>query len=263
MEKDDIIAQIARHKNLAHLNFELKAVTHRYTDLLFTTLFDHKVNLKSNLDTLGQLFSRLVDLACWEPDQSCREIWKDYEAGLPYLLGQLNLDARAIYKNDPAARSLEEVYLAYPGFYAIAIYRLGHELYRKGFPIVPRLMAEYAHVKTGVDINPGAVIGAHFFMDHATGIVIGETAVIKDHVKLYQGVTLGALSVQKDMQGIKRHPTIEDNVTIYANATILGGNTVIGANSIIGGNVWLTSSVPPYSLVSHEPTIQIRELIKK
>jgi len=124
-------------------------------------------------------------------------------------------------------------------------------------------MTEYAHHITGVDINPGAVIGEYFFMDHATGIVIGETAVIKDHVKLYQGVTLGALSVAKDLSAVKRHPTIEDNVTIYANATILGGDTVIGANSIIGGNVWLTKSVPPYSLVSHKPEILIRELEKK
>ena len=263
MKKEEIIAQISRHKKLGRLNFDLKKSAHVFTDLLFDTLFDHKVDLRKNLEKLGELFGHLVDLACWEPDQRCGEVWLEYEAALPNILEKLNLDARAIHKNDPAARSLEEVYLAYPGFYAIAIYRLSHELYVKGLPIVPRLMTEYAHCKTGVDINPGAQIGAHFFIDHATGVVIGETAVIKDHVKLYQGVTLGALSVNKDMQGIKRHPTIEDNVTIYANATILGGRTVVGAKSVIGGNVWLTKSVPPYSLVSHEPTIQIRELLKK
>lgn len=263
MEKDEIITQIAKHKILSHLNFDLKKDSELFTELLFDTLFDYKVDLKSNLEVLGKLFSRLVDLACWEPGQSCREIWQEYEAGLPLILEKLNLDARAIYKSDPAARSLEEVYLAYPGFYAIAIFRLSHELYLKGFPIVPRLMTEYAHYKTGVDINPGAQIGASFFIDHATGVVIGETAVIKDHVKLYQGVTLGALSVNKNHQGIKRHPTIEDNVTIYANATILGGQTVIGKNSIIGGNVWLTDSVPPGSLVTHRPKIQIRELFHK
>ena len=124
-------------------------------------------------------------------------------------------------------------------------------------------MTEYAHHVTGVDINPGATIGEHFFMDHATGIVIGETALIKDHVKLYQGVSLGALSVSKELQATKRHPTIENHVTIYANATILGGDTVIGEHSLIGGNVWLTKSVPPFSLVSHKPEILIRELEKK
>ncbi|NNC61438.1 MAG: serine acetyltransferase, partial [Eudoraea sp.] len=159
---------------------------------------------------------------------------------------------------DPASLSIEEVYLAYPGFYAIAIYRLAHELYKKKFPLVPRLMTEYAHRQTGVDINPGARIGKSFFIDHATGVVIGETAVIHDHVKIYQGVTLGALYVTKSLSDTKRHPTIEDNVTIYANATILGGETVIGANSIIGGNAWLTGSVPPNSKVYHTPEIEIR-----
>jgi serine O-acetyltransferase len=148
--------------------------------------------------------------------------------------------------------------MAYPGFYAIAIYRLAHELYNKGFPLVPRLMTEYAHRQTGVDINPGAQIGESFFIDHATGVVIGETAIIKNNVKIYQGVTLGALYVAKNLQMTKRHPTIEDNVTIYANATILGGDTIIGKNSIIGGNAWVTSSVPSNSTVFHNPEIKIK-----
>lgn len=263
VNKIEIVNQIRAHKQNANLNFRLKEDTHRFTKELFATLFNFPNELVEDLERLERLFENLVELACWELDKKCSKVWDDYVAQLPEILRKLNLDAEAIYKNDPAATTIEEVYLAYPGFYAIAIYRLSHALYKKGFPIVPRLMTEYAHHVTGVDINPGAVIGEHFFMDHATGIVIGETAIIKDHVKLYQGVTLGALSVAKDLQAIKRHPTIEDHVTIYANATILGGDTVIGANSLIGGNVWLTKSVPPYSLVSHKPEILIRELEKK
>jgi serine O-acetyltransferase len=181
-------------------------------------------------------------------------------AKIPDILEKLNLDAEAIVNCDPASLSIEEVYMAYPGFYAIAIYRLAHELYEEGFPMVPRLMTEYAHRQTGVDINPGAQIGDSFFIDHATGVVIGETAIIKNNVKIYQGVTLGGLFVAKNLQNTKRHPTIENNVTIYANATILGGKTVIGENSIIGGNAWITSSIPPNSTVYHTPEIKIKTI---
>lgn len=146
--------------------------------------------------------------------------------------------------------------------FAIAVYRLSHELYKIGLPLVPRLMTECAHRFTGVDINPGAVIGVPFFIDHGTGVVIGETTIIKNNVKIYQGVTLGALSVHKGLRNVKRHPTIENNVTIYANATILGGNTVIGANSVIGGNVWLTKSIPENSMVSHNPQINIKNTVR-
>ena len=262
VNKLTIIQQIKAHKKNAKLNYKLKQDAQLFTKELFNTLFNYPNDLDADLDRLEKLFEDLVELACWEIDKKCSKVWDDYVSELPEILRMLNLDAEAIYKNDPAAESIEEVYLAYPGFYAVAIYRLSHALYQKGFPIVPRLMTEYAHHVTGVDINPGATIGEHFFMDHATGIVIGETAVIKNHVKLYQGVTLGALSVTKELESVKRHPTIEDHVTIYANATILGGETVIGSNSIIGGNVWLTKSVPPYSLVSHKPEILIRELEK-
>ena len=186
------------------------------------------------------------------------EIWKDYLNTLPKVLDKLNKDAEAILAGDPASKSIQEIYLAYPGFYAIAIYRLAHPLYQMGFPLVPRLMTEFAHSKTGVDISPGAQIGEYFFIDHATGVVIGETTIIKDHVKLYQGVTLGALSVDKQMANSKRHPTIESHVTIYANATILGGDTTIGAHTVIGGNAWITSSVPANSMVYHKPEIQIK-----
>ena len=263
INKKEIVNQIRSHKQNANLNFKLKDDAQRFTRELFATLFNFPNDLDEDLDRLERLFEDLVDLACWELDKKCSKVWDEYVSELPEILRKLNLDAKAIYENDPAAETIEEVYLAYPGFYAIAIYRLSNALYKKGFPIVPRLMTEYAHHVTGVDINPGATIGEHFFMDHATGIVIGETALIKDHVKLYQGVTLGALSVSKELQATKRHPTIENHVTIYANATILGGDTVIGEHSLIGGNVWLTKSVPPFSLVSHKPEILIRELEKK
>ena len=227
---------------------------------MFYTLFDIDTPVDENLDLLEKEFDALVDLACWQVDKPCQRIWANYVVRLPEILEKLNLDAEAIVNCDPASLSIEEVYMAYPGFYAIAIYRLAHELYIDGFPLVPRLMTEYAHRQTGVDINPGAQIGNSFFIDHATGVVIGETAVIKNNVKIYQGVTLGALYVAKKLQKTKRHPTIENNVTIYANATILGGDTVIGENSIIGGNAWLTESVPANSTVYHSPVIKIKTL---
>jgi serine O-acetyltransferase len=162
-------------------------------------------------------------------------------------------------KFDPAARSVEEVLVAYPGFYATAVYRLSHQLWEQGVEILPRLFTEYAHSKTGVDIHPGAHIGESFCIDHGTGIVIGETTIIGNNVKIYQGVTLGALQVSKDSAIVKRHPTIEDNVTIYSGATILGGQTVIGHDSIIGGNVWLTYSVPSFSVVYHKSEVKVRD----
>ncbi len=258
MDKSEIIEKINANKKQPNLRYRLKQQTEVFTDLLFLTLFDIETPVTENLDTLESQFDSLVDMACWDVDKSCSKIWESYLALLPGVLEKLNRDAEAISNCDPASLSIEEVYMAYPGFYAIAIYRLAHELYKKGFPMVPRLMTEYAHRQTGVDINPGAQIGNAFFIDHATGVVIGETAVIKDNVKIYQGVTLGALYVAKHLQETKRHPTIEDNVTIYANATILGGNTIIGENSVIGGNAWLTSSVPPNSTVFHTPEIKIK-----
>lgn len=173
---------------------------------------------------------------------------------LPEIREILNTDIQAAYNGDPAARSNEEILLSYPAIEVISIYRLAHELYQMQVPLIPRIMTEYAHQITGIDIHPGAKIGEYFFIDHGTGVVIGETCVIGKNVKLYQGVTLGAKSFTLDEQGnpvkgVKRHPDIEDNVIIYAGATILGGDTVIGHDSIIGGNVWLTQSVPPYSKV--------------
>lgn len=258
MDQQSVIDKIKQHKKQPNLRFALKEKVELFTNKLFYTLFDIDTPVEGNLKILKTDFEELAKLACWECENPCSKIWQSYLESLPNVLESLNLDAEAIVDCDPASMSIEEVYMAYPGFYAIAIYRLAHELYQSGFPLVPRLMTEYAHSKTGVDINPGAHIGKSFFIDHATGVVIGESAIIMDNVKIYQGVTLGALYVAKDLKKTKRHPTIEDNVTIYANATILGGETVIGANSVIGGNAWVTSSVPPNSTVLNTPIIKIK-----
>lgn len=184
---------------------------------------------------------------------------------LPEIRETLHTDVQAAYEGDPAARSNEEILLCYPSLEALSVYRIAHVLYQAGVPLIPRVMSEYAHQTTGIDIHPGATIGRYFFIDHGTGVVIGETCTIGEHVKLFMGVTLGAKSFQLDEQGnpvkgIKRHPDIEDNVVIYSNATILGGDTRIGHDSIIGGNVWLTHSVPPFSKVYNaqpQPIIKI------
>jgi len=183
---------------------------------------------------------------------------------IPDLRYLLEEDVHAAYQGDPAAKSYHEIVFCYPGLEAITIYRIAHELHLLGVPLIPRIMTEYAHSKTGIDIHPGAQIGHSFFIDHGTGVVIGETCVIGNNVKIYQGVTLGALSFPRDadgkiIRGMKRHPTIEDEVVIYANATILGGDTVIGHHSVIGSNVWLTHSVPPHTVVQLEkPSLRIR-----
>ena len=258
MNKSEIIENIILHKKQPNLRYKLKEKTEEFVNRLFYTLFDQDTPVETNLEILESDFSLLASLACWENCESCSTVWKRYLKKLPGILELLNLDAEAVIHCDPASKSIEEVYMAYPGFYAIVVYRLAHELYKEDFPLVPRLMTEYAHRQTGVDINPGAQIGKSFFIDHATGVVIGETAIIKDHVKIYQGVTLGGHFVTKRLKNTKRHPTIENNVTIYANATILGGETVIGENTIIGGNAWVTSSVPPNSKVYHNPDIRIK-----
>lgn len=202
-----------------------------------------------------------------EPDcpkgKEAEAIADELFASLPYFLDLLLADAQAALEGDPAARSLDEVVLTYPGFYAVTVYRLAHFLFQKEVPLLPRAMTELAHSRTGIDIHPGAQIGREFFIDHGTGVVIGETTFIGDRVKIYQGVTLGAVSFPRDekgkiVKGLKRHPTIEDDVTIYAGATILGGKTVVGKGSVIGGNVWLVESVPPGSRVLNRPQIEVR-----
>ena len=177
---------------------------------------------------------------------------------LPALREEVDLDGRAILDGDPAATSLDEVILCYPGFLAVAVYRLAHRAWGDGWALLPRLLSEWAHRRTGVDIHPGATIGPSLCIDHGTGLVVGETAVIGTGVRLYQGVTLGALAVRKEMARTRRHPTLEDGVVVYANATILGGTTVIGRGSIVGGGAWVTRSVPPDSLVAGHDQVRHR-----
>ncbi len=185
-------------------------------------------------------------------DQRARDIASAMLCKLPSIQRMLYKDIQAAFDGDPAAQSKEEIVYSYPGFFAIWVYRIAHELYKLEVPLIPRIMTEYAHSRTGVDINAGAEIGEYFFIDHATGVVIGETTVIGDRVKIYQGVTLGALSTRggQRLAGVRRHPTIEDDVTIYANACVLGGETVIGEGSVIAGSAFVTASVPPHSRVS-------------
>lgn len=187
-----------------------------------------------------------------ELDRRASQVCSDFFFSLPNLHRALLKDVQAAYDGDPAAQSKEEVIFSYPGFFAIFVYRIAHEFYLADVPIIPRIMSEYAHSGTGVDINAGATIGEYFFIDHATGVVIGETTIIGDNVKIYQGVTLGALSLRagQKLKGVKRHPTIEDNVTIYSNASVLGGETVIGEGSVIAGNAFITESVPAHSRVT-------------
>ncbi len=243
--------------------FRLTQDAEQLTDALIGSLFpqlavepaEDAPDLARRLIEASRLFGRVVRPLV---ERDTDELVSGLLAALPEVHERSLEDAEAILAGDPAAESLDEVIAAYPGFLAMAVHRLAHAVCLLQVPIVPRLMAELAHSRSGVDIHPGATIGRSLCIDHGTGIVIGETAVIGDGVKLYQGVTLGALSVSKEAAGTKRHPTIGDRVVIYANATVLGGDTTIGSDSIVGGNVFLTSSVPPDSVVYQNSGYQVR-----
>ncbi len=249
---------------------QVKEVVKELRCVMFAGYMEHEACLQSSLDDyVAYKFSSVIhklrdliavalecadreglppeDLLSRAEDISCR-----FAAEIPRLQEMLLKDVQAGFDGDPAAKSKEEIIFCYPGFFAIFVYRIAHELYVASVPYVPRMMTEYAHSGTGIDINPGAVIGEYFFIDHGTGVVIGETTEIGDNVKLYQGVTLGALSTKKGqlLAGVKRHPTIGNNVTVYSNASILGGETVVGDNSVIGGGAFITSSVPENTRVN-------------
>ncbi|CAL2075335.1 serine O-acetyltransferase EpsC [Tenacibaculum sp. 190524A02b] len=230
-----------------HYDLSLKDDVEVFTKQLFYALFNDVCQERAN-----HLKEKFVKILNGLQVEESEKIWALYQQTFCEIRQKLDLDANAFEKTDPACKSLGEVYLAYPGFHAIAIYRLSHELYKMQVPILPRMMSEYAHGMTGTDIHPGAKIGDAFYIDHATGIVIGETAIIKNNVAIYQGVTLGGIQIKKELASVKRHPTIENNVTIYANATILGGEVVVGEGSIIGANVCVTNSVPQGSIVTYE-----------
>ena len=240
--------------------------THDFVDIMIDTLFPIKRNchidegeIALEMDRCAIRLKELLYSIRKMLDQSPDELAEAFMSKVPEVFEQLVNDAESLTLFDPAASCVEEIILSYPGFYCITVYRLAHILYQLGVPVLPRVMAEYAHGQTGIDIHPGASIDTPFFIDHGTGIVIGETAVIGKNVKLYQGVTLGALTVEKKMAKTKRHPTIEDNVVIYAGSTILGGQTVIGKNTVVGGNTWITESVLPHSVVYRNHRVVIRD----
>jgi serine O-acetyltransferase len=254
----DFLEQLAREREASSLPPRLHELSERFVRVAVRLLFAQFAREEHHPSLQLALLSELLDEALQVPGPHAdrrAEIRDDLLESLPELREALLLDAQAIYDSDPAATGVDEVILAYPGFYATAVHRLAHILYLSGVPVFPRLLSEFAHRLTGIDIHPGAQIGPSFAIDHGTGIVIGETAQLGARVRLYQGVTLGAASVSKRLLGTKRHPTIGDDVVIYANATILGGDTVIGDGSLIGGNVWLTRSVPAQSIVS--PTARV------
>ncbi|MCP1297746.1 serine acetyltransferase [Chryseobacterium sp. S0630] len=260
---DQLIERIHQTKQNSIHGFFDKIKTKRWVKDLYETLFlpqndNTEDQLKRNFEALQETLSELINTVTGDKTLTEKHVSQFFEA-LPELYNQLVLDAKSILEFDPAADSLEEVYLAYPGFFATYVYRISHQLWIQEVKILPRVISEYAHSKTGIDIHPGAAIGKSFFIDHGTGIVIGETTIIGNNVKIYQGVTLGALNVSKEKAHQKRHPNIEDDVIIYSGATILGGETTIGRESIIGGNVWVTQDVPANSLVYHKSEIKIKD----
>ncbi len=240
--------------------------TQDFVDNLIHTLFPikrHRVvdadEVELELDRCAIKLRELLYSIRKSLNSAPEEVVGKFFAEVPEVFEMLINDAESITRFDPASTCVEEIILCYPGFYAMSVYRLAHILYKLGIPILPRVMAEYAHEKTGIDIHPGAQIDSPFFIDHGTGIVIGETAIIGKNVKLYQGVTLGALTVEKSMARTKRHPTIEDHVVIYAGSTILGGNTKIGHHTVIGGNTWITESILPYSVVYRNHRVVVKD----
>jgi len=240
-----------------------EAIAKFFTDILGALFPDHRrVSFQSLSEFVSHIESlklELIQLLVKTPDNRHMEnvpgVVNAFFDELQLIYNKLIEDIDAMFSGDPAAKSHREVIRTYPGFYAIAAYRIAHGLHVLNVRGIPRVITEHAHNKTGIDIHPAARIGDHFCIDHGTGIVIGETTIIGSHVKLYQGVTLGALSINKEDAHLKRHPTIEDQVVIYAGATILGGETVVGHDSVIGGNVWLTQSVPPYSKIYYQPRV--------
>lgn len=257
-----------RESQTCNASFKKEAIDflNEIIDIVFPH-FSNKVYYSSEdiiakLQLLERNLKSLLMLVNGINNGKVNEIAKSFISKLPETHAMLWSDAEAIYKGDPAAESIDEVILAYPGLMAISIYRFAHILYNINVPILPRIFTEHAHQITGIDIHPGADIDSPFFIDHGTGVVVGETTKIGKNVKLYQGVTLGALSVEKSLSHTKRHPTIEDDVIIYSQAVILGGNTIIGKNSIIGGNSWITQSVPANSIVSSKMEVKVRSTEK-
>lgn len=263
MKKEEFFSQIGQFKKRVYR--KLPSVKHSiaFADNLVAFLFPVRSEMicqkpANEFERLKLEFKSIL-MAMGYNEKNAFEVSNDFMETMPDIYTNLITDVSAIYEGDPAARSIEEVIITYPGFLATCIYRLAHELYKLQVPVMPRIFSEYAHSITGIDIHPGATIGSSLCIDHGTGIVIGETAEIGSHVKIYQGVTIGALSINKNDASAKRHPTIENHVVIYAGATILGGKTIVGEHAVIGGNVWLTESVEPHSVATHSHKVQIRQ----
>ncbi|EJL70831.1 serine O-acetyltransferase EpsC [Chryseobacterium populi] len=261
--KGHFFDQILKNKQNSSYGFFDKSKAETFVTQLYEVLFlpqhiNTQDNLKKDFEKAQEALFDLIVSIVKEERLAEKQVDYFFDA-LPVIYDKLIIDAEAVLEFDPATGSLEEILLAYPGYFATYVYRISHQLWNQEIKILPRVISEYAHSKTGIDIHPGASIGESFFIDHGTGIVIGETSVIGDHVKIYQGVTLGALNVSKKKANQKRHPNIEDHVIIYSGATILGGNTTIGKGSIIGGNVWITQNVPSNSLVYNKSEIKIKD----
>ncbi|NWF89446.1 MAG: serine acetyltransferase [Ignavibacteriaceae bacterium] len=254
------------HSCTTSLKMETISYLNELIDFLFPhfskKVFSEQADVAAHLQILRRDLTEVLKLLNGKLENNVEVIADSFIRSIPEVHLKLWQDAEEINSGDPAAESIDEVILAYPGFMAITIYRLAHQLYLLNVPIIPRIMTEHAHQITGIDIHPGAEIDSPFFIDHGTGIVIGETTVIGKNVKIYQGVTLGALSVGKSLAKVKRHPTIEDGVIIYSQAVILGGNTVIGKNSVIGGNSWITESIPANSVVYHKNEVRIKSNVE-
>lgn len=270
MKSEAFLQRLEKRKSLGS-NLPKKELVHGFIDEFKDFLFPDcscctnykKPDLSVNYELLYNRLADLIKAVAVDINININQIVDKYFGCIPEVYDKLLLDAQAIDEFDPASYSIEEIIMTYPGFQAIFVYRLANPLYKLGIPVIPRIMSEYAHMQTGIDINPGATIGESFFIDHGTGIVIGETTLIGDNVKIYQGVTLGALNVRKEDAKVKRHPTIEDNVIVYSGTTILGGNTTIGHDSVVGGNVWLTKSIGPYSVVHNLSEIRVRNAKSK
>ena len=264
---EELVAELMLRRSQHRFPGQIRTLSRRFANDVLGTLFPHFSEHVELDSVLLEAALHKLELSLNEIRQSLESLYslpagdvgREFVDRLPQIYHALLLDARAIFYGDPAAVSVDEVILSYPGFYAIAIHRVSHELFQLGFPLLPRLLSEHAHHHTGVDIHPGATIGRSFCIDHGTGIVIGETALIGNGVKIYQGVTLGALVVQKEFATNKRHPTLGDNVVVYANATILGGTTVIGNDSVVGGNAWVTESIAPFSIVGRNSEARPRK----
>lgn len=262
-KKDTIVKIIVQLRNIIFPEYFKNSNYRVYTirNNLAMQLEDVMYNLSKQISIVLKYLPEYEDKSDDELLSEAEQLTLKFLDRLTEIRRLINTDLEAAYDGDPAAFSKPEIVFSYPGLFAILVSRIAHELYLLNVPLIPRIMTEYAHTQTGIDIHPGATIGEYFFIDHGTGIVVGETSVIGDNVKIYQGVTIGALSTREGqkLHGTRRHPTIEDNVTIYAGASILGGNTVIGRNSVIGSNVFITTSIPPDTRVS----IKTQELLMK